>query len=832
LIETLQELTLEYTGALEEYLLRGEETALRHAYELGRRAIAGGVGVLDILSIHNWSLKSLFANPVWGEQPAELADRASEFVAESLAAYEMALRGFSEANASLRSKIEQVQAGERELHRQNQQLIEAERSVKAERQRYQELFDFAPDAYLVTNLAGMIQEANGTAAELLQTPQDLLVDQSFLSFVAQSQREPFSSWLAKLQGGGAERVMEWEVTIQRRDGSAIPVSLRVGVFDEPATALSGLRWLLRDITGRKRLEAEQTQLQVREHLTLIETKAAQRLRFLAEVSTALASSLDFQSIPEIIALLSVPYFADCCFVHLIDDSMTIRHQVIAQREQGNAELKRIFQRQAPENGLPPPVGEVVRTGESIIVPEISESWLKSFANDSEEIRVLQQMNITSALIVPVLLPGRRLGSITFMAAAASERRYGPDDRVVADELARRCTLFLENARLYQEMVAQKDRAERASEAKEQFVAALSHEIRTPLMTVLGWAQILTRQPSIVADPVLSEGVRSLEHNAKNIARLVEDCLDVARIAEGKIQLQTEITNLNLLVNTAFEDTRELAYRKGLRFSTQFAPDVLSVQGDPTRLEQVILNLLANAIKFTENGEIAIALRKVESEAEIEVKDTGIGIAPEFLEQIFEPFRQGTANWYASESGLGLGLAIARKTVQLHGGRIWAESPGLGKGSTFLVRLPLANLPSEEETAAAPQQPGAPVRIKPHRVLFIEDSKDVLNLARLELESLGYLVYLAEDAKAGLEIAKQELPDVIVSDIKLPGFDGYALIEQIRNIPTIATTPAIALTGFGMQADIERSIQAGYNAHLSKPVEFQELSSLIEKLISP
>ena len=254
-------------------------------------------------------------------------------------------------------------------------------------------------------------------------------------------------------------------------------------------------------------------------------------------------------------------------------------------------------------------------------------------------------------------------------------------------------------------------------------------------------------------------------------------------------------------------------------------------GDKTRLEQVLLNLLTNAIKYTGNeGEVSISLRRVDDEAEIVVKDTGIGIDPEFMERIFEPFGQGTRNWFESDSGLGLGLAIARDIAQMHGGRIWAESPGQGCGSTFRLRLPLAPIPAQVKNAGSQERPPLP-EAKPLRVLFVEDSKDILNLFRIELEELGYSVFTATDGESGLEIAKRELPDVIVSDIKMPRFDGYELIKQLRRIPELATTHAIALSGFGMNKDVEKALHAGYNAHLCKPVELNELIGMIQKLTS-
>lgn len=295
--------------------------------------------------------------------------------------------------------------------------------------------------------------------------------------------------------------------------------------------------------------------------------------------------------------------------------------------------------------------------------------------------------------------------------------------------------------------------------------------------------------------------------------------------------RTFLTTVAENTKTSVETTREMAKEKDLQVIVRLQSQNLWVMGDQTRLEQVVMNLLTNAVKYTSNGgTVTVSSRRVENEAQIQVEDTGIGIAPDFLEQIFQAFRQGSNLWITSESGLGLGLSIARQIVEMHSGRIWALSEGLGSGSTFILRLPLAALP-----AGAPPPEAATVvpasEPRPVCVLLIEDSADVLYLMKLELEWLGYSVLIARNAETGLEIARRELPDLIVSDIKMPGMDGYEFIKRLRALPELANKPAIALTGFGMKRDVEASIATGFTAHLSKPVNPEDLSALIQKLIS-
>ena len=825
----LDQLAEDYAAALSTYLAGGGEAALHLAYELGRKAIADEVGVLELVLIHNKALTAIFSDPIPQEPAVQAVERASAFFAESLSPFEMVLRGFREANTSLRNSLEQIQTAQLELHRQNQELVTAQHSLESERQRYHELFNLAPDPYLVTDMEGTILEANNPAADLLQVPQDLLVNQPLSVFVRDEERESFRAQLERLRQGELEMLESWPITVQTHGGRSVSGSLTVGKARDSQGRLVGLRCLLRDTTERKRLEEERAQLSIREHLARVEMAAAQRIKFLAETSTVLTGALDGEMIPTSIARLAVPHLADCCLVYLTDDSMTIRQFAVAHKDLDQAERMRKLQLHSSPRELPPAAAEVLRRGKPDITV-ICDSWLEGFAGGNEEFAALRGMHLNTALMVPLLTTGRFLGVIV-LATVDPNRRYTSEDISLAEVFARRCALVLENASLYQQVVIERDRAEKASQAKEEFVAVLSHELRTPLMAILGWARVLNRQPQVAEGRIWGDGIHAMEHNAQTIARLVEDCLDVARIAEGKFQLQRGRVDLNQVASAAMEAIHQSADEKGLRLTTESAGSPLIISGDKTRLEQVLLNLLTNAIRYTEKeGEISISLRRMDQEGEIAVRDTGVGIDPEFMEQIFQPFGQGTRNWFASDSGLGLGLAIAREIVQMHGGRIWAESPGPGHGSTFRLRLPLTQLPGQEKSHDS-MEPAVPPAGKPLRILFVEDSPDVLNLLRIELEDLGYSVLMARDGERGLEIATRELPDVIVSDIKMPRFDGYELIKHVRRIPPLAKIPAIALTGLGRNQDVEKAIHAGYNAHLCKPVDLNELVSLIEKLVS-
>ena len=838
MIATLNELTAQYKAALGSYLtgIRGEagnsagDDALERAYEIGRRAIAEGVGVLDMASIHNQSLAAMLGRPLDAVDAATKAARASIFFAESLSPFEMVLRGYREANEQLRSNLRQLEAAERALQKQNQDLAAAHQLVAAERHRYQELFHFAPGGYLVTDLDGTIQEANNPAARLLGAAQRPLAGSSLLRSLSEADRDEFRRELDKLRSGEIERIQEWQTQVQGSAADLVPVSLRAELVRDPEGNPAALRWLISDISERRQMEEERAQIRIREHLARADTEAARRFRFLAEASSTLTNSLDYETILASIARLPLPYLADFCAVHFAGDAGSLQQVVIVHADPKQAQrIERLQALCSRRQTLPPALAAVVEANAPQFISEVSDSWLEQFAGATEPAEIMRELELGSLLALP--LTGQKpLGTIT-LGRGTDKPGFSVTDRSLAEDFARRCSLVLDNATLHSQVIVERDRAGKASQAKDEFVAILSHELRTPLMAILGWVRVLKKLPSTQTESVLNEGVHILEHNAGNVARLIEDCLDIARITERKIHLRKEHVDLNQLLRTAVEASRKTVQNKELHFLLHLSPGSLWVSGDRTRLEQVVSNLLSNALRYTgDGGTVTIESVAKNNEAEVSVQDTGIGIAPEMLEQIFQPFRQGTQHWLASESGLGLGLAIARQIVQIHGGRISAESQGSGTGSTFRFQLPLTN-----EYAAVPEAIAFAAQIEPvqnlQKILLIEDSVDILNLMRIELGELGYDVLTAKDALTGLELAYRQHPRVIVSDIKMPGMDGYEFIRQLRKTPELRSIPTIALTGFGMKRDIERALEAGYDAHVCKPVEVEHLSILIKKMLS-
>jgi PAS domain S-box-containing protein len=382
-------------------------------------------------------------------------------------------------------------------------------------------------------------------------------------------------------------------------------------------------------------------------------------------------------------------------------------------------------------------------------------------------------------------------------------------------------------------------AEEANRVKDEFLATISHEIRTPLTAILGWAQML--KGFDLADPKLRKGVDVIERNARAQTRLVEDILDVSRIITGKLRIETRPVSLRAAVEGALETVRSGAEAKGIAIDVKIDPAVGPLLGDQDRLQQVIWNLLSNAVKFTpRSGQIAVAVRGMEGQVEITVSDTGKGIDTDFLPFVFDRFTQAEGGTSRRQAGLGLGLAIVRHLVELHGGTVHAVSEGDGRGATFIVRLPVrTSVPAREgdeaeppSSAKAPPESASPDALRGVRVLVVDDEMDARELIRLMLERAGATTHGAASADEAFAALSGFQPDVLVSDIGMPGEDGYSLITRIRLLGSDdprGDIPAVALSAYARADDHKKALLAGFHAHVAKPVSQPELIEAVRRL---
>jgi PAS domain S-box-containing protein len=373
-------------------------------------------------------------------------------------------------------------------------------------------------------------------------------------------------------------------------------------------------------------------------------------------------------------------------------------------------------------------------------------------------------------------------------------------------------------------------AERANRLKDEFVATTSHELRTPLNAVLGWASLLQR-PSM-SRAQITRGLASIERNARALAQIVSDLLDVSRIASGKLRLELCPVDVRAALANALDGMRDAVAAKGVELHAALAPVGDRVLGDAGRLEQVFWNLVSNAIKFTpRGGRVDVSLTRVGQHVEISVSDTGQGIDPSFLPNVFERFRQADASPARQHGGLGLGLAIVKQLVELHGGDVHAESAGLGKGARFTVALPLATAPLDHHLSPRGARRDIS-KLKGVKVLAVEDEPDALELVQRIFEQHGAAVLAIRSSHEAIAAVAEHHPDILVSDIGLPGMDGYELIRRIRaDLPgDVRDLPAVALTAFARSEDRERAMAAGFQAHVAKPIEPAELATVVAGLL--
>lgn len=380
-------------------------------------------------------------------------------------------------------------------------------------------------------------------------------------------------------------------------------------------------------------------------------------------------------------------------------------------------------------------------------------------------------------------------------------------------------------------------AERAGRLKDEFLATLSHELRTPLSAILGWSSLLTRPGT---DPrQITDGLKTIERNARAQTQIIEDLLDMSRIISGKLNLKMQPVSLSAVVQAAIATVQPAAHAKGVRLSMATCPNE-RISGDPDRLQQVFWNLLSNAVKFTPKGRgVEVKLREVGANIEIQVIDGGEGISPEFLPHIFDRFRQADGSSTRRHGGLGLGLAIVKQLVELHGGTVRAASDGVGKGAALTVSLPIAREASTDaQPAVGKRALGArmvvdtpdSIDLSGVTVLVIDDEPDSRTIVARLLESRHAKVTAVGSVRAAMSELAMLHPDVIVSDIGMPDEDGYHLIRTIRASEdgTGRSTPAIALTAYARSEDREAALAAGFNEHLSKPVEQTQLFKLVQR----
>jgi signal transduction histidine kinase len=548
------------------------------------------------------------------------------------------------------------------------------------------------------------------------------------------------------------------------------------------------------------------------------------LEFLAEAGQLLSSSLDYRSTLSRLTGLLVPRMADWCAVHLENNGnyeMPIAHVDPAKVHV----LRDIYRRYPAPHDFPYGYPAVVRTGQPQLLPTIDNALFEASAQDEEHRALLRAINSCSLIIVPLQIQGNLFGGLT-LAHSDSGRHYDSSDLVLAGELARRAAVAIDNARLYELSQMERSRVEAATRAKDEFVAIVSHELRTPLNAILGWIRLM--RGGSLDEAKREHAFNVIERNAEAQSQLVADLLDISRVITGKIRINPAQLDLSNVVDMAIEGLRPAAEAKQIRFDVSIDRAETILRGDGERLQQVVWNLLANAVKFTQkSGVVRVGLARVASDMELTVSDNGEGIVPSFLPHVFDSFRQSDGGASRSHGGLGIGLSIAKHIVELHGGSIEVQSEGKGRGATFVVRLPISPLvsttlsvPRVRATKKQALDAALPGDLRGIRVLVVDDEPDARDLVAYVLETRGMDVRVATSVAEAMAVLAKYTPHVILSDIGMPDEDGYLLIRNIRMLPDQEKQriPVIALTAFARNEDRTRALVDGFNLHMAKPVE--------------
>ncbi|MDT5122327.1 MAG: hypothetical protein QOC96_1809 [Acidobacteriota bacterium] len=879
----------------------------------------------------------------------------------------------------------------REANRRANELIKLQKKTAEADAKLAAIVESSDDAIIGKTLDGIITSWNHGAEKIYGYTASEIIGQPITTIAPPERYAEMEQILAKLRRGES---VEHTVTVRvRKDGKRIDISLTVSPIKNADGQITGASTIARDITEQKQRESAE--------------------KFLAEASTTLASSLDYETTLAAVALFAVPHFADWCSVDMVTEDGTVSRLAVAHVDPEKIVWAHELQeRYPPDPAEPHGVYQVLRTGQSEFYPEIPDELLVKSARDAEHLEVIRRIGFKSAMLVPLIARGKTLGVITFvnsesarhhtqgdlalaedlanraalavdnarlyrveqqtrlaaertsdrlmrlqavtdalsqsltpqqvantiieqgmkslnaqagtvvtlndtgtelemtaalgfpqeltdrwqhfplsaevaLADAVREKspilvesfdewlhcypmlgplssvtgnhalvayplivkertigavglsfretqKFTDDDRAFMQALAQQCAQALERARLYETELRLRTEAEEANRIKDEFLATVSHELRTPLTTIVGWSGML-RISKLDAETT-ARAIETIERNAKAQAQIIEDLLDVSRIITGKLRLDASPLQLETVITTALDAIRPTAELKGIRIKSEIEPNTGIVWADPVRLQQVMWNLLTNAVKFNSlGGTIEVRLKRVEAQMRIVVSDTGQGISPEFLPFVFERFRQADGTITRSHGGLGLGLAIVRHLVELHGGTIQAASEGTGQGATFTVELPLRTVDAIElkseplstsvEDAASTACPSA---LEGVRVLLVDDEPDARVMLTTIIEQCGTDVMAVASAAEALAALDSFQPDVLISDLGMPDEDGYSLIRKVRalNPEHGGKIPAIALTAYALEEDRMRALLAGYQIHIAKPVNPAELIAVL------
>jgi PAS domain S-box-containing protein len=686
--------------------------------------------------------------------------------------------------------------------RESADLAQATSALAVERARLAAIVDSSDDAIVSKTLDGVVTSWNAGAERVFGYTAEEMVGQPIARVIPPDCRDDLITILSAIRRG--ERVDHYDTERIRKDGRRIHVSLTVSPIKDASGTIVGASKIARDISPRKDDEEE-----LRRQRETIDT--------LYQVGLTLAAELDLEKLLQAVTdaatrLTGATYGA---FLSEAAGEGGARPRLRALSGAPRAEVEELSARYTALLA-PTFAGErAVRLDDVTRDPRCGRN-VPSGGTPSEH------PPVRSYLAAPIVGRGGAVFGALLLGHPAAGVFTDRAERIVSG-LAAHAAVAIDNARLYEAERGLRADAEAASRAKDEFLAMLGHELRNPLSAI--------RNAVITASLDVGGRDRSLgiiRRGADQLTRLVDDLLDVARVTHGKISLRRERVRLAGVVERSAEATRPLLDERAHQLELSLPSEPLDVDGDQTRLEQVLVNLISNSAKYTERGgRIEISLRRSGDEAVVRVRDNGTGISAEMLPRVFDLFAQAGRGLDRAPSGLGIGLTVVRRLVELHGGRVEVHSEGVGRGAEFVVRLP-ALAPRPERAAPSAPAP-APAPSRRARVMLVEDNRDAAESMQMLLELLGHEVHVAHDGAAALPLALVHRPDVMLVDIGLPGVDGYEVARRVRGEPSLASTVLVAVTGYGRAEDKQRAVAAGFDRHLTKPVEPDALRGLVAAL---
>ena len=715
------------------------------------------------------------------------------------------------------------------------------------------IVDSSEDGIIGKTLEGIVTSWNKGAERLFGYTAAEMMGQPITRLMPPEVQEEESQILARIRRG--ERIERFESVRIHKDGHRLNISLTISPVRDLSGAIVGAAKIAHDVTEKRRVEKAFEE----------EVRA---LAILNEVGHSVAAQSDLEQVVQTVtdAATELTGASFGAFFYNVVDRNHEAYWLYTLSGVPRDAFAQFPDPRATEVFAPTFKGEgVVRSGNIKRDPRYGK-------NAPHSGMPVGHLPVTSYLAVPVISrTGDVLGGLFFGHAA--ENVFTERSEQLAVGIAAQAAIAIDKARLFQglqqelearrkaeeallasearlkqviterEQLLQSERyarseAERLGHMKDEFLATLSHELRTPLNAIQGWATLL-RQKEITPED-RTRGLEAIDRNVRAQAQLVSDLLDMSRIISGKIHLEVQLISLHEVINNAIESVRASADAKKIRIRTLLDSSVGFVRGDPNRLQQILWNLLSNALKFTPvGGRVQVILERVNSHVELVVEDTGIGIAPEFLPYVFERFRQADAAMTRRHGGLGIGLSIVKTLVELHGGSVRVKSGGQNQGASFAIALPVSQV-SEQEVERSQRLPvlADPLeaielpRLDHTTLLIVDDEPDGRQLMVRILEGRGATVTAVAGGAEALELLKAQEFDILVSDIGMPGLDGYELMRRVRLLDSnrLGPIPAIAVTAYARAEDRQRSLLAGYQMHLAKPIEARELVAGIASLL--